>query len=135
MNIVDFFYWFFTDRVRTPTEKYLRAAERGNAKAQLQLGLCYHHGKDVPQDSQKAVRWFRLAARQGNADAMFYLGRAHYSGEGVKKDLEMAYGWFEQAAQKNHAKAAEWCTILQNELSPEQITEGKRLAKEACRVI
>ena len=135
MNIIDFFYWLLADRVRTPAEKYLRAAKRGKANAQLNLGICYYLGSNIDQNLPEAIRWLRLAAKQGNAEAKFYLGRAHYAGEGVKKDLEISYAWFEQAAQKGNQKAVEWRSILEQELTPEQLYEGKKLSKEAGLLI
>jgi Sel1 repeat len=41
---------------------YLKAAEQGNAQAQLSVAACYLHGQGVAQDSQEAMRWQRLAA-------------------------------------------------------------------------
>ncbi|MBC8207113.1 MAG: sel1 repeat family protein [Kiritimatiellales bacterium] len=130
MNLIDFTYWLINGRMRTPAERYLRAAERGNAKAQLKLGLCYYNGQGVEPNPAEAVRWFRLAAKQKNAEAEFYMGRAYNTGEGVKKDDEVAYAWFERAAQKGHRQAAEWRSILAQEMTPEQISEGLALSTE-----
>ena len=41
---------------------------------QLNLGLMYHGGQGVPQDSQEAAKWFHKAAEQGAAKAQFSLG-------------------------------------------------------------
>jgi hypothetical protein len=50
-------------------ERYRKAAEQGDAKAQNNLGAMYGKGKGVPQDDAEAVKWFRLAAEQGLAAA------------------------------------------------------------------
>ena len=39
-----------------------RAAEQGNAFAQLSLGILYYYGLDVPQDDLQAHKWFNIAA-------------------------------------------------------------------------
>ena len=39
-----------------------RAAEQGNAFAQLSLGILYYYGLDVPQDDVEAHKWFNIAA-------------------------------------------------------------------------
>lgn len=41
---------------------YLKAAEQGNAKAQLILGVKYIKGNCVPQNYIQAHMWFNLAA-------------------------------------------------------------------------
>ena len=60
-----------------------KAAEQGDAKAQVDLGICYCNGDGVPQDYTKAVKWFRKAAEQGNADGQYRLGVCCYGGMGV----------------------------------------------------
>ncbi|MBL9099212.1 MAG: sel1 repeat family protein [Alphaproteobacteria bacterium] len=44
-------------------------AGRGNAEAQLRVGLLYERGEGVGQDMIEAYRWLKLAANQGNAKA------------------------------------------------------------------
>jgi len=130
MKFTDILRWLATGEVQTKTEKLFCAAEKGNAAAQFKMGLCYYRGDGVPHDDKEAIKWFLLAAGQGNAQAQFYLGRAYGTGEGVPKNPESAYAWFEVAAAQRHKKAAEWQSIIMREMTPEQITEGKRLAQE-----
>ena len=49
-------------------------AEKGNAYAQHNLGLCYHNGEGVPKDYVQAVFWHRKAAEQGLAQSQNSLG-------------------------------------------------------------
>jgi TPR repeat protein len=82
-------------RPKTPTTKtkdnadaerwYRRAAERGFAEAQNNLGLMYVLGRGVPQDDAEAVKWFRRAAEQGYAPAQNNLGQMRRQGRGVTK--------------------------------------------------
>jgi TPR repeat protein len=44
---------------------YQKAAEQGDADAQLCLGVMHDVGKGVPQDYQKAYQWFSLASSHG----------------------------------------------------------------------
>ena len=39
----------------------------------FRLGICYEHGKGVPQDMVKAYTWFRKAAFFVHEDALRYL--------------------------------------------------------------
>ena len=44
-------------------------AEKGDAEAQLQLGMRYAEGDGVIQNDKEAARWFALAAQQGLPEA------------------------------------------------------------------
>ena len=71
---------------------YRKAAEQGDADAQVFLGLMYRNGKGVQQDYAEAVKWVRKAAEQGNAEAQFNLGVIvmYRSGKGVQQDYAEA---------------------------------------------
>ena len=50
-------------------EKYLAAAEKGDANVQFFLGGCYHIGIGVEKDLKQALYWLRKAADQGHENA------------------------------------------------------------------
>ena len=50
----------------------------------------YEVGKDVTQDYEEAVRWFRKAADQGIAEAQYSLGVMYGEGQGVMQDYAEA---------------------------------------------
>lgn len=52
---------------------FTMAAEKGYAKAQYNLGLCYNTGRGVPKDINKAAVYFAHAAAQGHAMAQYNL--------------------------------------------------------------
>lgn len=52
---------------------YKRAAQKGNARACLHLGLMYKFGRGVDQSESVALECFRAAAVQGHVDAIFWL--------------------------------------------------------------
>jgi TPR repeat protein len=54
---------------------YQRAAEGGDAEAQLRLGEIYRDGDGVAKDAAKACEWFAKAAAQGNKRAEEALDR------------------------------------------------------------
>jgi TPR repeat protein len=79
-------------------------AERGDAPAQFQLGLLYHHQREeVPPDDAEAVKWYRQSAAQGYAPVQYNLGIAYAEGEGVPRDHVEAYMWFSLAAAQGNA--------------------------------
>ena len=92
-----------------PTEEsmawLLKGASRGNAKAQFNLGNCYHFGIGVTKDLVEAARWYTEAADQGDVWAQDNLGFFYKKGIGVTKDLEKAAQWFAKAAVQGDARA------------------------------
>ena len=53
-----------------PVNRFRKAAEQGNAKAQFNLGECYVHGTGVARNEVEAVKWYRKAAAQGHDRAI-----------------------------------------------------------------
>ena len=47
---------------------YRKAAEQGDASAQLNLGVMYHEGQGVPQDFIRAHMWYNVAAAAWSGD-------------------------------------------------------------------
>jgi TPR repeat protein len=71
------------------------AADRGDAKAQCSLGICYYTGKGVTQDYKEAARYYRLAADRGDADAQCALGSSYYNGKSVPQDWHAITAWLQ----------------------------------------
>lgn len=84
-------------------------AQKGNAQAQVRMGLLYYHGHGVRESDSEAKKWFELAARQGNADAQFHLGNMYaYGLVDLSKDVDVdqqAAQWYFQAARQGHPDA------------------------------
>jgi len=84
-------------------------ARRGDALAQLRLGLLYYHGHGVRESDAQAVLWFERAARQGLADAQFHLGNMYaYGLAPLPTDTDgnrLAAQWYFEAARAGHADA------------------------------
>ncbi len=109
---------------------YRLAAAQGDGAAQYFLGVRYDEGTGVPQDFQEAVRWFREAADQGNAAARNNLGQMYYQGRGVQQDYIQAYMWVTLAAAQGNKNAAKGLEILEKKMTPDQLAEAQRLARE-----
>jgi len=86
-------------------EAIKRAAEKGNAKAQYNLGAAYAAGRGVAINDEEAVKWYRLAAEQGHARAQYNLGVAYANGSGVAQNDEEAVKWYRLAAEQGNALA------------------------------
>lgn len=86
-------------------EWYRKAAEKGHAKAQLEMALRYQNGVGVTQDHQQSLQWFRKCAEQGNAEAQYALAVIYAVGRVTDKNADEAVKWCQQAAENGHAKA------------------------------
>jgi hypothetical protein len=69
-----------------PIQELKANAEKGNAEAQLRLGLRYYGGLGVTNDNAEAVKWIRKAAEQSYPDAEYFLGFFYESGIGMAED-------------------------------------------------
>ena len=76
------------------------------------------------------MRWYRQAAEQGIADAQYNLGRLFAKGEGVAQDYVQAHIWYSLAARQGHQKATQLRDIVAGRMTPEQIAEAQKLARE-----
>src|SRR6516164_5436045 len=78
-----------------------KAAERGNAAAQTNLGYMYDNGLGgLPKDAVQAVYWYRKAAEQGIPTAQYDLGLSYRMGRGLAKDDVQAVYWYRKAADR-----------------------------------
>jgi TPR repeat protein len=138
---------------------YRLAANQGYATAQSNLGIMYNNGQGVPQDyfeahfwwflaanqddataqynlgltSQnyaEAVSWYRKAADQGLAPAQYNLGNLYFKGLGVPQDYVRAHMWLNLAAAQGVQPAAENRDIAARRMTPAQIAEAQKLARE-----
>ena len=90
-------YYRAGDFMRAAIEFHI-AAEKGDPKAQLNLGLLYDQGLGVDQDYTEAAKWYRSSALQGVQLAMLNLASLHFEGLGVSQSDTEAFGWYEKAA-------------------------------------
>jgi localization factor PodJL len=82
------------------------AAERGDARAQYELGVRYAEGRGgLPRDLKLAAQWFAKAAEQGVATAQYRLGSLYEKGMGVERSPERARSLYEKAASAGSARA------------------------------
>ncbi len=109
---------------------YRLAAEQGDALAQFNLGVMYFVGRGVPQEDAEAVRWYRRAAERGDAGAQFNLGLTHFEGRGVAQDYVQAHMWVNLAAAQGRKDARKARDKLAELMTPAQLAEAQRLARE-----
>ncbi len=84
---------------------YRRAAEAGNADAQLNLGFMLFHGEGVPRDRDSGLRWYEKAADAGLPAAQYNVAKVYWDGDGVARDPDKAKRLFKAAAEQGLAPA------------------------------
>jgi TonB family protein len=97
-------------------EEVRAAAARGDASAQVELGLFYIRGDGVAKDSAQGVTWIRKAADQGDAMGQHLLGMFYQSDVGVvPQDLAQGAAWFRKAAEQGLPDAQHMFGIILGE--------------------
>jgi hypothetical protein len=109
---------------------YRQAARQGAAKAQLNIAIMYQNGWGVAEDDAEALKWTRKAARQGYADAQLNLGFRYAKGQGVARDLVRSHMWSNLAAAQGAEMAMDNRAIVAATMTPDQIAEAQRLARD-----
>jgi len=90
----------------------------------------YELGQGVKQDYVEAVRWYGLAADQGVATAQAALGFMYEAGRGVPQNYVLAHLWFDLSAARGFQRAAELRDLLVDHMTPAQLAEAQKLARE-----
>ena len=85
----------------------------------------YDHG-----DYDTALKEFRPLAEQGDPLAQSYLGGMYAEGEGLPKDYVLAHMWMNLAAAKGVQEAVKGRDLLEILMTPAQLAEAQRLARE-----
>ena len=106
------------------------AAKQGHAGAQTNLGTMYLHGEGAPQSDRMALFWFHQAAEQQDAVACAKLGLMYVQGRGVLQDFVQAHMWYNLSAAQGETRSAEARDALAQRMTPAQIAEAQRLARE-----
>ncbi len=96
---------FYAEDYAKSAKLFRPLAQRGNAEAQINLGMMYYRGQGVPQDYKEAVKWYQLAAKRGNPYAQLNLGMMYENGQGVPLLYKEAVKWYRMAAEQGNAKA------------------------------
>ncbi len=92
-------------------------------------------GRGVPQNYAEAAKWYRLAADGGYDKARFNLALMYNNGTGVTQDYIQAHKWYNLAAARlppgeDRDMAVSNRDQIEKLMTPEQIAEAQRLARE-----
>jgi len=73
-------------------------ADRGDIRAQGELGALYLSGRGTTHDAKQGVHWTKEAASKGLATAQYNLGTMYIDGQLIAKDYHEAMKWLLAAA-------------------------------------
>lgn len=109
-------------------------AEKGDVRAQYNLGLLYASGMGVMQDYQAALKWHRQAAGQGHAGAQNELAQMYAKGQGVQQDQVRAYVWYSVAGESStggsKTEIIKDRDHMAKRMTPDQIQKAEGLTKQ-----
>jgi localization factor PodJL len=88
-----------------PLDRLTAAANAGNSRAELIVGLKYLDGDGVPANDGEAAKWLGRAAEAGEPVAQYRLGTLFERGRGVPADAAKAIRWYQAAANQGSRKA------------------------------
>lgn len=85
---------------------FQKAAEKGNAEAEFNIGMLYDCGDGVDEDSEIAADWYKKSAEKGYSEAQDILSLMYYLGTGVEQNYEKAAAYAKKAlAQDEYYKS------------------------------
>jgi hypothetical protein len=114
---------------------FRKAAQQGDDTAQFALGNIYEHKPGdqhgrPPQDYAEAAKWYGKAAQQGNVFGQLSLAWMYEEGRGVPQDYVLAHMWLNLATAHGATDAAKFRDELAAKMTPEQVADAQRLARE-----
>jgi len=129
------YYWGYGGALRSERQAmkwYLLAAEQGHAQAQYEIGTAFYFGRFlVERDYQEAAKWYQMAADQNDRFAQNALCRMYARGEGVPQNDITGYMWASLVLDEGYnPDATETRKELEERMTPDQIAEAQRLARE-----
>ena len=100
------------------------------AWGQTTSGVNFELGRGVMRNYVEAAIWYRRAAERGYAPAQNSLAKLYELGWGLPQDLVQAHLWYSLTADSGHTVAALNRNNLAPAMTPAQIAEARRLARE-----
>ena len=90
---------------------YTKAAEKGDARAQFIMSLCYNDGYGVDPDEERSMYWLNLSLEQEYALAQNFRGVV-YTYHKENSDYKKALAYYKKAALQGYSEAqynVGWC--------------------------
>ena len=115
-------------------ELMLKLAEKGNKKAQMQIGLMYIFANGTATNHQEGYFWLKESALQGFEPAQHNLGSLYMQGIGKDPDPALSYAWLTIASASAEGESEESRQIKKT-LNSRELELSKALAVELRALI
>ena len=120
-------------QVAITSSNVFTAAERGDPRAQTQIGFMHETGRGLPQDYMLAAAWYQRAAQQGYPRAQYLLALLYNNGQGVAEDYVTAHMWLNLAGAAATGSERELYLRVRNsvafKMTVAQVTEAQWRAR------
>jgi TPR repeat protein len=113
---------------------YRKAAEAGDARAMVSLGLMLESGDGAPKDIAAANALYEKAAARGSADGAINLAVALMNGKGVEKNVPHAAALLQTASQGGSAIATYDLGVLAQEGAAGNAAEALDFFRQSSRL-
>lgn len=80
-------------------------AKKGDATAQLFMGIIYDRGLGVERDLRRALSWYEKSAEQGSIKLQYELGARYLYDKEIRRDYNKIVYWWQKAADAGSAQA------------------------------
>jgi len=109
---------------------FRKAAEQGQIRAQVHLGMAYMKGRGIASDPAQGVEWLTRAAERHHAKAQTEIGVAYFNGTGVRRDRVVGLKWIVLAAEGGGLAARAMAPEYLKRSTPEQREKARVLVRE-----
>jgi TPR repeat protein len=97
---------------QTARKWYLLAAKKKHPIATYNLAVQHWHGRDVPEDRERASQLIHEAAILGSTKAQGTLGSMYLNGQHVREDHEEAVRWLEMSVRQGDRASQGLLSVL-----------------------
>ena len=87
-------------------------------------------GLRIPQNDAEGAKWNLYAAERGDDRYQYRIGLMYEEGRGVPRDYVRAYMWYSLAVTNGWEGSGHRRDQIAEKMTPDQIAEAQRLAKE-----
>jgi TPR repeat protein len=119
-----------TQNYKEAARWYGLGAAQGDADSMVNLGRLYSLGLGVTQNYKIANKWWKTAAEQGSAEGQAKIGWSYMLGKGNLENFVLAHMWLNLASAGDQKDAEKGRDMLSKQMTPQQIAEAQKLAKE-----
>lgn len=118
---------------------YKKAAELGDARSILTMGIMSANGEGVPQSFDNARKFYTQALESGEKDSLFFLGELYYLGNGGEEYLAKAFEYYQRASNESEEMQRRAKFMLgqmyhNGEHVPADFQKGMKYYKEAAEM-